>query len=341
MISDIDPRHKLALLRALRDAGRALSSADVARGMQAYGVDLSPRTVRMHMMRMEEDGLVSAARRGRGGGRAITPAGLTELDDAGTVDRLGFTSAKVDRLACQMRFDTRTRQGTVVINLTVIEAAYLTHAVREMAAVYRAGWGVGSFAAVIAEGQRVGTVTVPPRHIAIGTVCSVTANAVLLNARVPAISRFGAVLELRDRKPVRFTDIISYEGTTLDPLEVFVKAGLTDVRTAAITGSGRIGVSFREVPTPALPEVERAQRELERCGLGCILCIGRPNQPLLDFPVHDGRTGLLVTGGLNPAAAIEEAGIRTANFALTTLWDYSKLVHYRDLQRVALDLIRH
>ena len=62
-------------------------------------------------------------------------------------------------------------------------------------------------------------------------------------------------------------------------------------------------------------EVERINGELERTGLGAALLIGMPNQPVLDVPVGQGRTGMIVMPGLNALAAVEEAGIRTDRLA--------------------------
>ena len=152
---------------------------------------------------------------------------------------------------------------------------------------------------------------------------SVTLNGVLLRKGIPTVSRFGGVLEVANGRPVRFTDVIYYDGTTLDPLEVFIKGGLTSVREAARTGHGRIGASFREVPTEAIHEVEEITRELDRIGLNGVFLIGRPNQPLLDFPVHHGRTGMV--------AAIEESGIETTSVALASLLEFGDLVYYENL----------
>jgi repressor of nif and glnA expression len=337
----IDPKQKVAILRVLRDSGTAVSSSDVAKAIQAYGLDLSPRTVRLYLKQMEQGGLVEAATRGRAGGRRITARGAAEIEDAVALDRIGFTAAKVDRLAWEMDFDAESLAGRIVLNVTLIDSAYLPHACREMAAVFRAGLGMGNHLALIPEETRLGTVQIPRNKVGIGTVCSVTVNGILLNHRVYAVSRFGGVLEMRKGVPVRFTDLIAYEGTTLDPLEVFIKARLTDVHGAAITGNGRVGASFREIPTPAVPVVEKVKERLEQIGLGSIMMIGKPNQPLLDFPVQEGRTGIVVIGGLNPAAALEEAGIATSNVALCTLYEYNRLIHYRNMQRQAMELLQH
>ena len=330
----IEPKLQVAILKTLRDASAAVTSEELARQIEAYGFHVRPRTLRLYLQQMEAEGLVAGAKRGRGGGRTLTERGTAEIEDATVLDRIGFTAAKVDRLAWEMSFDINTMKGQVVLNVTLIERAQLAHAVREMTPVFRAGLSMGSFAAIFPENSRAGDIRIPDGYVGIGTVCSVTVNALLLNERVPAVSRFGAVLEIRDYEPARFTELIAYDGTTVDPLEIFIKAKLTDVHSAAVTGNGRLGASFREIPTSALDTVTALKARLEELGLGGILMVGKPNQPLLDFPVHEGRTGLIVTGGLNPPAAIEEAGIETRNTALCTLFDFSKLKHYQDLPSV-------
>lgn len=339
-MNSVAPKPKVAILRMLRDIGGEVSSSEITRGLEAYGLSLSSRTVRLYLKKMEAAGLVEQATRGRGGGRRITPAGIREIDDAVVFDRVGFTAAKLDRLAWEVDFDLDTRAGKVVLNVTVINKADVPHALREMTAVFRAGLCVGSYAALIPEGERLSDVVIPDNHMGIGTICSVTINGILLNYRISMLSRFGAVVEIRNGEPARFTDLIAYEGSTLDPLEIFIKAGLTSVHSAAITGNGRVGAGLREVPTSALPQVETLKQRLDAAGLGSMMLIGKPNQPVLSFPVQEGRTGVVLFGGLNPAAAVEEAGIPTMNKALCTLYDFDQLIHFHDLYGPAVDMSR-
>jgi repressor of nif and glnA expression len=325
------PKEKVAILRVLRDADRPLGGDAIAQAIQAYGLDLSGRTVRLYLKEMEQEGLVGPAGRGRRGGRTITELGLEEIKHALIFDRVGFTAAKVDELACRMTFDLPSRRGLIVLNVTTLEEKHLPQAIRAMVPVFHAGLGMGNCVAVVRPGERMGDYQVPRGKVGIGTVCSVTFNGVLLKAGIPTVSRFGGVLELREGKPVRFTDVIYYDGTSLDPLEVFIKGGLTDVRDASRNGHGRIGASFREVPTAALRQVEKISRELALIGLGGVLLVGKPNQPLLDFPVHEGRTAVILTGGLNPAAALQEAGIESDSVALGALYEFERLIHYQRL----------
>jgi hypothetical protein len=252
--------------------------------------------------------------------------GIEELRNSRITERVGFTAARVDSLSWRMKFDLESSSGTIVLNVTTIDAASLPKALEEMAPVFRAHLGMGQYLAVAGPGESLGDFKVPAGKVGIGTVCSVTLNGVLLRKGIPTVSRFGGVLEVANGRPVRFTDVIYYDGTTLDPLEVFIKGGLTSVREAARTGRGRIGASFREVPTEAIHDVEEITQKLDRIGLNGVFLVGRPNQPLLDFPVHHGRTAIIVTGGLNPVAAIEESGIETTSVALSSLLEFDRLV---------------
>ena len=79
----------------------------------------------------------------------------------------------------------------------------------------------------------------------------------------------------------------------------------------------------------AAEDVRRLQKELEVHGLGGVLAVGRPNQPLFDVPVAEGRSGLVVIGGLNPIAAVHEAGIRSSVFSMLGLEDFARFSIFR------------
>jgi hypothetical protein len=65
-------------------------------------------------------------------------------------------------------------------------------------------------------------------------------------------------------------------------------------------------------------------------GVGGNILFGKPNQPLLDVPVGVDKVGMLVVGGLNPIAAAEEAGIFTESKAMSTLYEYSRLLTFNE-----------
>jgi hypothetical protein len=140
------------------------------------------------------------------------------------------------------------------------------------------------------------------------------------------------LLEISKGRPVRFTQAINYDGSSIDPLEIFIKGGMTRVNEAVLTGNGRIGASFREIPSVAISRVEKLRKRLDKAGLGGILLIGRPGQPLLDIPVAEGRAGMIVAGGLNPMAAVEESGIVTENLAMGALVEFNNMIPFWELK---------
>ena len=78
-------------------------------------------------------------------------------------------------------------------------------------------------------------------------------------------------------------------------------------------------------------EPTRLARYLLACSMLVIVLVSlypfagwrMPNQPLFDIPVAEGRTGMIVVGGLNPVAALHEAGARVSIQSLAGLEEFS------------------
>ena len=82
---------------------------------------------------------------------------------------------------------------------------------------------------------------------------------------------------------------------------------------------------FREVPVVCLPDVIRILDKLDAMGLAGTVMMGEPNQPTLQIPVTGGYVGLVVLAGLNPLAAVEQAGIETQNVSMSMMMDFQNL----------------
>jgi hypothetical protein len=319
----------LLILGILRNSSTPLTSTKIAQELESLGHDISERTVRLYLQRMDAEGM---ARQTGKKGHEITARGESELDSSRIIDRVGFLSAKIDRMTYQMSFDLNTTSGSVVINVTIVDPRQFAKNVDYIARVYGDGYAMGHLMAFLGPGETLGHITIPEGMIGVGTVCSITLNGVLLKHGIPTVSRFGGLLEIEDRKPVRFVEIIMYDGTSIDPLEVFIRSGMTNYMGAVDTGSGRIGASFREFPAESRDLVERLAGKLKRIGLGGLVRIGLPGQPLLDIPVNEGRVGAIVIGGLNPVSILEETGVRAYSRALAGLIDFTRLFRYDEME---------
>lgn len=327
-MNEMMERKRLAVLRVLKDATRPLNSARIAKELLAAGHDVSERTVRFYLKLTDEEGITRNFGRK---GRSITDLGLEELSSSKVIEKVGFLSGKIDQMAYRMDFDPEEKGGTVVLNMTVLRPEQLAKSVPQIVRVFEEGYGMGRLLGLFEPGESVGELTVPEGMVGVGTVCSITLNGVLLKYGIPITPRFGGLLEIRDGKPVRFVEIIMYEGTSVDPLEIFVGSGMTDYTGVITSGNGRIGASFREFPAASLDQVAEIAGQLEEVGLGGLLRIGYPGQPLLDIPVHEGRVGAIIIGGLNPVAVVEEAGVHIHSRALAGIVDYDTLFPYDDL----------
>ena len=323
-------RRKLGILNVLKSRATPIGSSDLAAALSAGGHETSERTVRLYLQDMAREGLTLTQGRK---GSLITEKGIAELGASQPLERMGIVSARIDQMTYRMDFDLSTRSGTVVVNTTVVDPPLLLRCLDDICQVFRDGYAMGNLVALLAPGERIGDIQVPETQIGFCTVCSITVNGILLKHGIPTRSRFGGLLELRARQPVRFAEMITYEGTSIDPLLVFIRGGMTDYLGAIRTGNGRVGASFREIPTESRDFVTGLAPRMASLGLGGLLRLGMPGQPLLHIPVGEGRCGAIVMGGLNPAAVLEERGHRVFSSALCGLMDYSRLFHFEEIRR--------
>ena len=289
---------------------------------------MSERTIRLYLNELDAEGLTeSQGKRGR----LITEKGLTELHAAQTLQRVGYLSAKIDQMTYAMTFDLATRTGQVVVNTSLVNPGQLAECMDDVCRVFAQGYAMGNRLALLAPGETLGEMTVPQDKVGFCTVCSITLNGVLLKHGIPTLSRFGGLLELRESRPTRFVEMIDYDGTSIDPLEVFIRSRMTNYMGAIRDGNGLIGASYREMPEDARDRVVQLGERLSAVGLGAFMEVGLPGQTVLELPVSPGRIGSVVIGGLNPIAVVEEMDYRVYSRALAGLLDYSRLFSFEEL----------
>ena len=330
----IPDKNIIAILRALQGSQKPVGGTIIAKKIKSFGINLSPRTVRYYLALTDKAGFTKNL--GNKRGRLITPEGEKEASNAFVMKKIGLVASKIDTLSYKMKFSLPKLTGNIVLNISLINFHDLKHALKYLSIVFQKGLGVGHYIAFGKMNSRLGDFYIPTDKIAIGTVCSVTINGIFLSSGIPVFSRFGGLLEMRDGQPVRFTELIEYSGSTLDPLEIFIKGHMTSVTSAAESGNGLLGASFREIPAVAISEAHKIKKKLMKIGLGGILLIGNPGQALLDIPVSEGRAAMVVLGGLNPIAACEENGIETENLAMKTVFDFKALFPFSQLKKVTL-----
>lgn len=325
-------RARLSILRVLNDAEKPIGASQIAALLLVEGLDLQPRTVRHYLMQLDDRGYTRLVSRRLG--RSITDKGREEVltsDDADV--SVGIVSAKVDTLAYRMTLNADSGEGSVIVNIALVDPAEVGRVINEIQLVAGQDLVMGNRIAVAEAGCELGGMVVPEGYVAIGTVCSLSLNGILQKEGIPVLSRFGGLLEIKERRMTRFLNMIEYRGSTLDPLEIFLRADMTRVRNVALRGSGIICASFREVPTAAVDHIKIILKRLKKIKLGGVLAIGRPNQPLFGINVSEGHCGMVVAGGLNAVAAAKELGVRVSFYSLAGLEDYGSFIGAREALR--------
>ncbi|NCD34436.1 MAG: DUF128 domain-containing protein [Spartobacteria bacterium] len=335
-MSDRQTKKKLAILSILKSTPTPLSGARIAAELANGGSDMSERTIRLYLHQMDSEGLTE--NKGKLG-RIITEQGLSELSASNLNPRMGILSAKIDQMTYRMGFDLASRSGTVLVNTTIVEPNILLDKMDMICQVFEKGFAMGTLACLLPPGEMIGNIAVPDDSVGFCTVCSITLNGVLLKHRVPTRSRFGGLAEVSKGSVTRFLEMISYDGTSIDPLEIFIRGGMTDYIGAITTGNGKIGASFREIPSDSRELVINLADKLQRIGLGACCAIGHPGQPVLDIAVNEGCIGAVVIGGLNPVAILEESGHRAHSRALSGLIEFNRLMHYSNLKDAVRDML--
>lgn len=323
-------RKILTILKILRDLHKPAGARIIARELKDHGIELSERAVRYHLKLTDERGLTELV--GRVDGRTITDKGLSEISSARVKDKVGFAISRIEMLAFRTNFDYVNGQGEVPVNVSFFPKDKFKKALGIMSPAFESGFCVSDLVITAENGQKIGDVTVPDGKIGFATICSIVVNGTLLKAGIPMDSRFGGILQLQNRKPVRFTEIIHYNGSSLDPSEIFIKARMTSVRAAASTGNGEVLANFREVPAVCRPIVEDVLSGLKRARLGGILSMGNVSESVCQVPVDLNRIGLVLLGGLNPVAAAQEAGLEADNYSMSTVVNYKNLIRFGDVK---------
>ena len=238
--------------------------------------------------------------------------------------RIQFTSSRIRDLMYRTTFDPKKMDGDVILNLSFIDKKDLDDVLGIFKMVISSGLSVTPYVKIVSEGESLGDLTIEKGKVGIGTVCSITIDGVLLKAGIPVNPKLGGVVQIRSGIPVRFTDVLTYASTTVDPLEILMSQGITSVSEML----RKILANLREAPMVARDEIESCLSDLLDAGFSGILEVGEPNTRVLDVPIERDHLGIVVIGGTNPMAVVQEYGISIDTNAM------SKLISFKEMSRI-------
>lgn len=321
MEQDIE-RKIIGILKVLQEAKEPVGANIIARELQKQGIFLNGRTVRYHLKIMDERGLTEKVGRE---GRIIAEKGKEELKNALVADRIGMIISKIDNLSYKVDFNFEKKSGNVIINTAIIQKNKLDDALSILKKVINSKIGLSKYIMVKRENEKIGEIIVPSKKCIIGTLCSITVNGILTKQGIPTIAKFGGVIEMKDYNFQRFTDLITYDGSTLDPLEVFMKSGLVSLLSVLKTGEGKVLANYREIPVDAKEKAKEVINILEDIGISGKVCISEPGQHFLGIQTITNKVGVVVMGGLNAFSALQEGGIKIDATAISTIINFEEM----------------
>ncbi|MEM2238829.1 MAG: NrpR regulatory domain-containing protein [Candidatus Bathyarchaeia archaeon] len=304
-------RKQIEILRILSEQNEPIGSSLLRRELAKRGFPLSERAIRYHLKLLEERGLVEGHEKA---GRTITELGLEELSRALAYERVGFILTWYLSLAYRVTYSPESGKGEVVANVFMVDRNFKEEAIKAVRNLYYAGLLPAPYVKILDE-EEYREISAPEGKIALMTVCNLTIDGILIHSGVPLILKYGGLVQFIKWKPIRFTELIAYDSTTVPPLEVFVYRKMTSIASILKTGSGMIPANIREIPAVSMDQTFKIIEELKKSGWGGILAFGKPNEPILGVPVSMDRCGISMVGGLIPAALLTEMGIPVETYA--------------------------
>ncbi len=243
-----------------------------------------------------------------------------------------FLSSRIENMMYEVTLDPVQRKGKIIVNISIVNDLDLKKVIGLFRHAMHSGLAVSPFIKIIPQGEKIGNVIIGKNKVGIATACSITIDGVLLKAGIPVKPKLGGVVEVHEGSPLRFTDVLTYDSTTIDPLDILMSQELTSVTDMINTGTGKILANLREVPMSARDKIEHVLDSLMGAGFSCILDVGEPNNDILGIQVGREKLGIVVIGGTNPMAYVQENGLEINTQELSILIDIDEMIHIDELK---------
>ncbi|MBP2029840.1 repressor of nif and glnA expression [Methanohalophilus levihalophilus] len=311
-------RKLIEIMRIISESDRPIGARAIADELHNRGYNLGERAVRYHLRILDERGFTH--KHGYNG-RTITSRGAEELEEALIGDRLDFVITHIEDLIYKVDYNPETGKGNVIVNISYVDKNDFDDAIDIIEKASKVS--ISPKIALFDEDSPL--IHVPAGKVGIATVCSITFDGVLLRNRIPVKPAFGGILEMNDWKPDRFSDLISYSGTSIDPIKIFLIRQPTSVLDVLEKGSGRILANMRTIPVSAAERAQGVLESLAKSEVGGMFEIGGENGNVYGAPVDTDMSGVVVAVGVNSIAAVGEAGIPVNTDPVSTIMKYEDL----------------
>ena len=228
--------------------------------------------------------------------------------------KISFLLSKSWNLIQKVNFDIQKRKGDIVSNVSYLKKDDLDSAMKVMEETYNDN------PKYINPYYKLVKHPTDDDMVGIATICSLSIDGILINNGIRCNPMYGGLLELTE--PALFIELISYNGSTVDPHKIFIAKNMTSVTQEV--GPRKILASFKEIPYISRDYAVDLLDTLDKIGFS-IYKIGKPRELIYNAKADNYNFGIVAGSGLNSIAAIREKGIDIHVKAIEKLIPFEKM----------------
>ena len=231
--------------------------------------------------------------------------------------KIPFLLSSSWNLIQQVNFDVEKRKGNIVSNVSYLKKDNLDSALSIMEETYNDN------PKYINPYYKLLPHPTDDDKIGIGTICSLSIDGLLINNGIMCNPKYGGLLELTE--PPLFIELISYNGSTVDPHKIFLSKNLTSITKN--NGPQKILASFKEIPYITRDYAVELLDTLNKIGFS-IFKIGKTREVIYNAKAENYNFGIVAGSGLNSIGAVKEKGIDIEIKAI------EKLIPFEEMNRL-------
>ena len=229
-------------------------------------------------------------------------------------EKISLVLSKSLNLIQQVNFDVEKQKGDIIANISYVNRDDIDRALSIMEDTYNSNPKfINPYYKLVEHPEK-------DDRIGIATICSLSIDGILINNGIMSNPTYSGLLELTE--PPLFIDLISYNGTTLDPHKIFLSKNMTSITCS--DGPNKILASVKEIPYVARDHAVELLEILNNIGFS-IYKIGKPREFVYNSKVDNYNFGVITGGGLNSIGAVKESGVPIKVKVLEKMMPFEKM----------------
>ena len=229
-------------------------------------------------------------------------------------EKISLVLSKSLNMIQQVNFDVEKQKGDIIANISYVHRDHIDRALSIMEDTYNDNPKyINPYYKLVDHPEK-------DDMIGIATICSLSIDGILINNGIMSNPTYSGLLELTE--PPLFIDLISYNGTTLDPHKIFLSKNMTSITGS--DGPDKILASVKEIPYISRDHAVELLEILNNIGFS-IYKIGKPREFVYNSKVDNYNFGVITGGGLNSIGAVKENGVPIQVKVLEKMMPFEKM----------------